>query len=52
MIRILSFLLFCAVVLWLADKLYNHGRYGNQIWLEANQQAQKANYEIRRWTKF
>lgn len=52
MIRILIFLLFCAVALWFVDMRFYKGRYGNQIWLELNQQAQNANYEIRRWTRF
>jgi hypothetical protein len=50
--RILGFLLFCAVALWLADLMLYNGRYGNQIWQELNQQAQKANYEVRRWVRF
>jgi len=50
--RILGFLLFCAVAIWLGDMMFYNGRYGNQVWLELNQQAQKANSEIRRWTRF
>ena len=52
MMRILGFLLLCAVAFWLVDMLFCNGRYGNQIWLELNQQARSANYEIRRWTSF
>jgi len=52
MMRILGFLLFCAVALWLVDMMFYNGRYGNQIWLELDQQARNANYEIRRWTRF
>jgi hypothetical protein len=49
--RILGFLLFCAIALWLADLMFNNGRDGNQIWLELNQQAQNADHEIRRWSR-
>ena len=51
MMRILSFLLLCAVALWLVDMMFYNSRYGNQIRLELNQQARNANYEIRRWTR-
>jgi hypothetical protein len=50
--RIIGFLVFCAAVLWLGDTMFNNSRYGNQIWQELNQQAQKANYEVRRWVRF
>jgi lysylphosphatidylglycerol synthetase-like protein (DUF2156 family) len=50
--RILGFILFCAVALWLADVMFYDSRYSNQIWFELNQQAQKANYEVRRWVRF
>jgi hypothetical protein len=50
--RILGFLVFCTVALWVADVMFYKGRYSNQVWLELNQQAQKANYEIRRWVRF
>jgi hypothetical protein len=50
--RILGFLAFCLAALWLADLMLYNGRYGNQIWHELNQQAQKANYEVRRWVRF
>ena len=52
MMRILGFLLFCAGALWLADMMFYHGRYGNLIWLELNQQVRNANYEIRRLIRF
>jgi hypothetical protein len=50
--RIIGFLLFCAAALWVADVMFYKGHYSNQVWLELNQQAQKANYEIRRWVRF
>jgi hypothetical protein len=50
--RILGFLLFCSVALWVADVMFYEGRYSNQVWRELNQQAQKANYEVRRWVRF
>jgi hypothetical protein len=50
--RILSFLIFFAVALWLADMMFNNGRYGSKLWLEMNQQAVKLNYEVRRMVKF
>jgi lysylphosphatidylglycerol synthetase-like protein (DUF2156 family) len=50
--RILGFLAFCAAALWLADAMFYNGHYSNQIWLELNQQAQSANYEVRRWVRF
>lgn len=52
MMRILGFLLFSAIALWLVDITFYDGRYGKRIWRELNQQAQKANYEVRRWTSF
>jgi len=50
--RILGFLLFCAIALWLADLMFYNGRYANRVWLELNQQAQNANHEIRKWVRF
>ena len=50
--RILGFLAFCAAALWLADAMFYNGHYSNQIWLGLNQQAQSANYEVRRWVRF
>jgi hypothetical protein len=50
--RILGFLVFCAAALWVAYLMFYKGRYSNQVWLELNQQAQKANYEVRRWVRF
>jgi lysylphosphatidylglycerol synthetase-like protein (DUF2156 family) len=50
--RILGLLVFCAAALWLGDVMYYNGRYSNQVWQELNQQAQKANSEVRRWVRF
>jgi hypothetical protein len=50
--RILLFIVFCAVALWLADVLFFKSRYSNEVWLEINQQTRKIEYEIRRWVKF
>jgi lysylphosphatidylglycerol synthetase-like protein (DUF2156 family) len=50
--RILGFLVLIVAALWLADMMFNNSRYGNQVWHELNQQAQKANYEVRRWVRF
>ena len=50
--RILGFLLFCAITLWLADIMIYKGRYGNQVWLELQQEVQNASHEMRRWIRF
>jgi hypothetical protein len=50
--RILGFLVFGAVTLWLGDVVFYEGRYGKQTWLELSQDAQKAGDELRRWTRF
>jgi lysylphosphatidylglycerol synthetase-like protein (DUF2156 family) len=50
--RIISFLVLIVAALWLGDIMFNNSRYGNQVWQELNQQAQKANYEVRRWIRF
>jgi hypothetical protein len=50
--RILLYLAFAIAALWLGDMMFNHSRYSNQIWFGLNQEAQKLNYEVRRWTKF
>jgi hypothetical protein len=50
--RIIGFLALIVATLWLGDLMFNNGRYGNQVWQELNQQAQKAKYEVRRWIRF
>ena len=45
--RILLFIAFCVAALWLGDVLFF-----NEVWFEMNQEAQKINYDIRRWIKF
>jgi hypothetical protein len=50
--RIFGFLAFCAAAVWLADTMFYNGRYSNQVWEELNQQAQNANYEVRRRVRF
>ena len=50
--RILGFLAFCTAALWLGDSMFYNGRYSNQVWQELSQQAQSANYEVRRWVRF
>ena len=50
--RILLFIAFCVAALWLGDVLFLKSRYSNEVWFEMNQEAQKINYDIRRWIKF
>jgi lysylphosphatidylglycerol synthetase-like protein (DUF2156 family) len=50
--RILLFIVFCAAALWIGDVLFFKSRYSNEVWYEIGQQAQKINYEIRRWIRF
>jgi hypothetical protein len=50
--RTLLFIVFCAAALWTADVLFFKSRYSNEVWYEINQQAQKINYEVRRWIRF
>jgi len=50
--RILLFIVFCAAALWLGDVLFFKSRYSNEVWHELAQEAQKFDYEIRRWVRF
>jgi lysylphosphatidylglycerol synthetase-like protein (DUF2156 family) len=50
--RILLFMVFCVAALWLGHVLFFKSRYSNEVWFEMNQEAQKINYDIRRWIKF
>jgi hypothetical protein len=50
--RILLFIVFCVAALWLGDVLFFKNRYGNEVWYELKQEAQKINCDIRWWIKF
>ena len=50
--RFLVFLVFILTVLWAGDRYFYNGRYFNRILFDLNQEAQKVNYEVRRWVRF
>jgi hypothetical protein len=50
--RFLVFLILVLAALWAGDRYFYNGRYFNGILFDLNQEAQKVNYEVRRWVRF
>jgi hypothetical protein len=50
--RILGFVVICAVAFCLGDAIFNNSRYCNQLWQELARQVHNADYEVRRWIRF
>jgi hypothetical protein len=46
--RFLLYLIVCAVILWLGDTYFYHGKYRNELWRDMQYQVQKIQYDARR----
>jgi hypothetical protein len=51
-VRYVGFLVLILAALWAGDRYFYNGRYFNEILFDLNQEAQKLNYEVRRWVRF
>ena len=46
--RFLLSLIVCAVILWIGDMYFYHGKYRNELWRDMQYQVQKIEYDVRR----
>lgn len=50
--RLITGIVICLALMWMADVFFFKGQCTNQLWGDAQYQAQKLNYEVRRLIKF